>query len=99
MPCATLTVTAPAQPNISVVSVRLNPSSVNTGDSFEIYATLQNTGNADGYVNLRVTLQGSQIASYSNLGPVKAGQSVEVWLGRGIAPSTAGSYQVCVEKV
>jgi len=99
VPCATLTVAERPAPNVSVVSVRLNPASVYAGDSFTVYATLSNSGSADGYVNLRVALGGSQIGYYPNTGPIRAGQSVELTLGTYTAPSTAGSYSICVEVV
>jgi hypothetical protein len=81
-------------PNISIVSVRVNPTSVYTGDSFTLYATVQNAGNARGYLDYEVVIAGSRVTTGSVA--VDPGGPYEYNFGSWTAPSSPGSYSVCV---
>jgi hypothetical protein len=96
MPCATLTVTAPAQPNIEIVSVRLDPSTVDVGASVNVYATIRNTGNAKGDLYYAVIVGGNVVRTGMRA-DVPSGYSGE-FLVTTITAAQAGTWNVCVEK-
>jgi subtilase family serine protease len=98
MPCATLTVQEKPQAVIDILSVRVDPSTVYAGDQFTLYVTVQNSGNADGQLNYAILVNGTRITSGA-VGPIKAGFKGELNFGKYTAPSSPGTYSICVEKV
>jgi hypothetical protein len=91
----TLAITArPAE--VTIKSVRLSPSTVEAGKTFDAYATFENTGSTSASITCRLTINSTVAFS----GPVNVPPGVnEVRIGGFSAPSTVGSYNVCIEKV
>lgn len=93
-PCATLTVTMPAQPNIRLEYVWTSPEgSGSVGSPVSIYARFQNYGNAAGSISASATVNGQSVGSTNADLAAGAGMDLKVatW-----TPSSAGTYSISV---
>jgi len=95
MPCVVVKVVEAAKPEISVRDVRVEPASPTTEDTVTVYATLVNTGNADGNAVVEISLNG-EVLQTANI-PVPAGGSQSITYEIGKLP--AGAHEICVDVV
>lgn len=91
MPCKTITVEKKPAPRINVDSIDM-PGSINVDETFDITASVSNTGDATGAGTVTFTQDGSQIGTgYVELDP---GESKDVVL-ENHSISSPGDYQIC----
>jgi len=58
-------VTAPSEPEVIITDFHLNKDTAMLGETVYVYCTLQNTGGASAYVELRFTCNGTTFNEYS----------------------------------
>lgn len=97
MPCITVNVSTPSQPKISVTRVECVSkgtvvSSVAPNQPFKVVVYLQNTGNASGTANIRITINNTEKATGSVSVPANGSTT---WTSNDLTISTAGTYQIC----
>lgn len=89
--------TAPDSPNLSLVDLTVNSTTLYSGNMFEVKATLHNDG-LEYYDNVHFALvrNGSQAVASADIG-IDVAQGGEQTFGtRMTAPSTAGTYQLAL---
>lgn len=87
-------VQAPARPHFSIVSVQ-SPDTVRPGETVNVSVTVQNDGDADGTVDVRVRDSGGNVVA-DRSASIAAGQEATVELSFA-APQQSGDYTYTVE--